>query len=196
MLRLLIEGCWAGQQADRLRFSEIEALLSKRQQSIAWLELPQAQSYDDWLGSIGEEEGGVLDRKDDLAEYVDEFVVAGVENASELEKLVAMLQEEQEKEMEDLTDMLEDVFDGDDDTQASFRAALQALMEQDKTPTAGGGKDGTDEPPRRAAATALLELAGLGDTAAESDALEQERAAKEAALQREQVAMRGEEEAF
>ena len=28
MLRLLIEGCWAGKQTDRLRFSEIETLLS------------------------------------------------------------------------------------------------------------------------------------------------------------------------
>jgi hypothetical protein len=36
MLRRLIEGCWAGQQADRLRFSQIEALLSnQQQQSIA-----------------------------------------------------------------------------------------------------------------------------------------------------------------
>jgi hypothetical protein len=205
MLRLLIEGCWAGQQSDRLRFSEIEALLSNRQQSIAWLEPPQAQSYDDWLGSIGEEEGGVLSRKDDLAEYVDEFVVAGVENASELEKLVAMLQEEQEKEMEDLTDMLEDVFDGDDDTQASFRAAIETLLEEQKqSPAAGGGsKDGTAQPPR-AAAAALLKLAGLGETTtAESDAVEKaraerdkEKAEKEAALQREKEALAQKEAAL
>jgi hypothetical protein len=87
--------------------------------------------------------------------------------------------------MEDLTDMLEDVFEDDDHTQTSFRATLQALMEQeqDKTPTAGA------ESPRRAAANALLELAGLGHTVAEHDALEQERAAKEAAMRREEAAL-------
>ena len=154
---------------------------------------------------VGEEEGGVLSRKDDLAEYVDEFVVAGVENASELEKLVAMLQEEQEKEMEDLTDMLEDVFDGDDDTQASFRAAIETLLEEQKqSPASGNGsKDGTAQPPR-AAATALLKLAGLGETtAADNDAVEsaraerdKEKAEKKVALAEKESALQREKEAL
>ena len=87
--------------------------------------------------------------------------------------------------------MLEDVFDGDEDTQASFRAAIQMLLEEQKqSPASGdGSKDGTAQPPR-AAAAALLKLAGLGETtAAESDAVEsalaerdKEKAEKEAAL--------------
>merc|ERR1719181_2215871 len=65
LLRLLIEGCWADSQSDRLRFEDIEALL--KHEKIDWLAaLPTAktESYDDWLERIG-----VADQKDELYEY-------------------------------------------------------------------------------------------------------------------------------
>ena len=66
----------------------------------------------------------------------------------------------------------------------------------EKVEPGDGSKDGTAQPPR-AAATALLKLAGLDETTvAESDAVEsalaerdKEKAEKEAALQREKEAL-------
>jgi hypothetical protein len=117
LLRLLIEGCWAGKQADRLRFEEIESLLSDA--SLGWLDVPEVEvepeateSYDDWLAK-----NGLQDKKDGLHEYDIR------EGEDPLGKLVEMMQDEED----DFKDMIEDVLEDDDDAQTKFRAAVSEL---------------------------------------------------------------------
>ena len=134
MLRLLIEGCWGDKQFDRLRFGEIEALL--KNDKIEWLAAPlavEAETYQDWLDRVG-----VEDKTDKLAEWdVKEQANADSKEPGPLEKLQAMLKEEQD-EVEDFAEMLEDLFAEDaEEMQASFRAAVEQLAK-----TAGGGNGG------------------------------------------------------
>ena len=127
LLRLLIEGCWADSQSDRLRFVDIEALLKNGE--IDWLAVPpavEAETYDGWLERVG-----VADKKDELYEYDVR------EGKGPLEKLVEQLTEE----AEDFADMLEDLFEDEEEMQASFREAVGQLTEAHQ-PTAAAGGDG------------------------------------------------------
>ena len=131
LLRLLIEGCWGDKQSDRLRFSEIEALL--KNDKIEWLSAPPAvetETYQDWLERVG-----VADKTDKLAEWdIKEQANADSKELGPLEKLQAMLKEEQDDEVEDFAEMLEDMFEDAEEMQASFRTAVEQLAK-----TAGGG---------------------------------------------------------
>ena len=112
LLRLLIEGCWGDKQSDRLRFSEIEALLLLQQDgTIDWLRVDAAApvvSFDEWLADVG-----IEDSKDELYEYDVR------EGKAPLEKLVELMTEEEE----DFAEMLDDLFAEDDVMQTAFRAA-------------------------------------------------------------------------
>ena len=159
----------------------------------------------------------MADKKEQLAEWdVKEQANPESKELGPLEKLQAMLKEEQDGQVEDFADMLEDLFEDEEEVQASFREAVEQLTRAHQpaaadgpsggkqTPAAGdGSKDGTAQLPR-AAATALLKLAGLGETtAAESDAVEsaraerdKEKAEKEAALAEKESALQREKEAL
>jgi hypothetical protein len=165
MLRLLIEGCWAGKQADRLRFSEIEALLSNEKQSIDWLEMPQAASYDEWLTALE-----LQDRKSSLAEW--DVKEGETPEQDPLATLVQMLKEEQDEESEDFAEMLEDLFEGDADGQAKFRAAVVELA----TPA---GDDGMDS---SGGATAGVPPAKRLRSMLGQSSLEEQLAAKDAVI--------------
>ena len=125
LLRLLIEGCWADSQSDRLRFVDIEALLKNAE--IDWLAVPPAvevETYDGWLERVG-----VADHKDELYEYDVR------EGKGPLEKLVELLTEEEE----DFADMLEDLFEDEEEMQAMFRAEVEKLVEASSGSEVGGG---------------------------------------------------------
>eukprot|EP01046_Picozoa_sp_COSAG06_P036570 COSAG06_NODE_4045_length_4634_cov_7.279603_1_plen_714_part_00 len=133
-LRLLIKACWTELPDDRIDFQVIvpalEALCTAPKGRVLDTDLsagalaaPQ-QSYCDWLGTLG-----LQDKKDELAEW---DVREGEVEAGPLEKLQVMLQEERDDEVEDFKDMLEDVFEGDEEAQAQFRQAVEQL----KTTTA------------------------------------------------------------
>merc|ERR1711939_62839 len=131
LLRLLIEGCWADSQSDRLRFEDIEALLKNGE--IDWLAVPPAvepETYDGWLERVG-----VEDKKDELYEYDVR------EGKGPLEKLVELLTEEEE----DFVDMLEDLFADDEEMQATFRQAVEQLTEAHQSTAAAGGDGGAGD---------------------------------------------------
>ena len=137
MLRLLIEGCWGDKQSDRLRFGEIEALL--KNDKIDWLAAPPAvetETYQDWLERVG-----VADKTDKLAEWdVKEQANPESKELGPLEKLQAMLKEEQDDEVEDFAEMLEDLFaEDEEEVQASFRAEVEKLVEASSGSEVGGG---------------------------------------------------------
>jgi hypothetical protein len=131
LLRLLIEGCWADSQSNRLRFVDIEALLKNGE--IDWLAVPpavEAETYDGWLERVG-----VADKKDELYEYDVR------EGKGPLEKLVEQLTEE----AEDFADMLEDLFEDEEEMQASFREAVEQLTEAHQLTAAAGGDGGAGD---------------------------------------------------
>jgi serine/threonine protein kinase len=136
LLRLLIEGCWGDKQSDRLRFSEIEALL--KNDKIDWLAAPPAdetETYQHWLERVG-----VAGKTDKLAEWdVKEQANSESKELGPLEKLQAMLKEEQDDEVEDFAEMLEDVFEDEEEVQASFRAEVEKLVEASSGSEVGGG---------------------------------------------------------
>eukprot|EP01046_Picozoa_sp_COSAG06_P028268 COSAG06_NODE_2536_length_6709_cov_42.478669_2_plen_347_part_00 len=141
LLRLLIEGCWGDKQSDRLRFSEIEALLKNDQ--VEWLATPPAvetETYQDWLQRVE-----VSHKKEQLAEWdVKEQANPESKELGPLEKLQAMLKEEQDDEVEDFAEMLEDVFEDEEEMQASFREAVEQLTKARQPAAAdepGGGKN-------------------------------------------------------
>jgi hypothetical protein len=126
LLRLLIEGCWGDKQSDRLRFSEIEALLLLQLGTIDWLHVDAAApvvSFDEWLADVG-----IEGSKDELYEYDVR------EGKAPLEKLVELMTEEGE----DFAEMLDDLF-ADDGAMQTFRTAVEQLAK----PTAAG-TDGSD----------------------------------------------------
>ena len=52
-LKLLVEACWAAQQADRPRFSDLAAVLSSGAAALLELEAEEeVLSYDAWLASL------------------------------------------------------------------------------------------------------------------------------------------------
>ena len=142
LLRLLIEGCWADSQSDRLRFEDIETLLKRG--DIDWLAAapePEAaaaapnESYDAWLERVG-----VVHKKDELAEWdVREQTDAESSELGPLEKLQAMLKEEQDDEVEDFAEMLGELFEDDDDAQVLFRAEVEKLVQASSGSEVGGG---------------------------------------------------------
>jgi hypothetical protein len=190
LLRLLIEGCWGDKQSDRLRFSEIEALL--KNETIDWLAAPPAtetETYQGWLERVG-----VADKTDKLAEWdVKEQANPESTELGPLEKLQAMLKEEQDDEVEDFADMLEDVFEGEEEMQASFREAVQQLTKAHQ-PTAadepGGGKNDEGKTARETLLAMLpaseqeVRIAELEESVAQKD---QPLAAKDEELARVKV---------
>ena len=125
LLRLLIEGCCASEQANRLRFGEIESLLMNS--PIGWLDMPEAkphESYDDWLTNLGLE-----DKKDELHEYDIR------EGEGPLGKLVEIMQDEEV----DFTDMLEDALEDDEEAQAKFCVTVEQLASS----STAGADDGS-----------------------------------------------------
>jgi hypothetical protein len=175
LLRLLIEGCWAGKQTDRLRFSEIESLL--RDASLDWLDTPEpAVSFDDWLAK-----NGLQDKKDGLHGYDIR------EGEDPLGKLVEMMQDEED----DFKDMIEDVLEDDDDAQAKFRAAVSELA---CASTAGGSGDSAvaaDGAARVWLVSMLPKSSTEGLLAAKDEELALQ--AKETAVMSEQMALQAKE---
>ena len=166
LLRLLIEGCWAGKQADRLRFEEIESLLTNA--SLGWLVMPEAKpvvSFDDWVATNGLEE-----KKDELHEYD----VRGGEDP--LGKLVEMMQGEEK----DFKDMIEDVFEDDEDAQASFRAAVSEL-----------GSSPADDGAARARLVSMLPTSSTEELLAAKDQQLVVQANEIAAMKEEMARLRG-----
>ena len=179
LLRLLIEGCWAGKQADRLRFKEIESLLTDA--SIGWLDMPEAKpvvSFDDWLATNGME-----DKKEGLHEYDVR------EGKDPLGKLVEMMQDEEE----DFKDMIEDVLEDDDGAQASFRAAVSELV---CASTAGASGDSAvaDDGAARLRLVSMLPKSSTEELLATKDeqvaTLKEEMAAQVATLKEEMAVLR------
>ena len=114
ILRLLIEGCWADKQFDRLCFSEIVALL--QDETIGWLHVAEAatpeETYTAWLTRMG-----VADKKEELHEY----------DVREGEDPLGKLVEQMTEEAEDFAEMLGDLFTDDSEMQATFTAAVEVL---------------------------------------------------------------------
>jgi serine/threonine protein kinase len=150
LLRLLIEGCWADRQSDRLRFVDIEALLKNGE--IDWLAAapePEA-AYDEWLERVG-----VKHKRDELYEYDVR------EGKGPLEKLVELLTEEEE----DFAEMLEDLFRDDAETQAMFRAEVQKLVEASSGSEISGGHASF-----KAAVHAVLAISAFAEVAQDATA--------------------------
>ena len=82
-----------------------------------------AQTYDGWLAA-----NEIDDKKDELYEYDVR------EGHDPLGKLVEMLREEKEEEVEDLQDMIEDIFEGDEAAQGDFRSVVVALAGASQEP--------------------------------------------------------------
>ena len=115
LLAKLMAAGWAAKQEDRPKSSYLLRLADELQAD-DWLAPPQQQqSYDDWLAALG-----MQDKKDDLYEYD----IREGQEPPPLQKLKDMLKEE-----EDFKDMIEDVFEDDDDAQAIFKAAVVTLSE-------------------------------------------------------------------
>lgn len=168
MVRLLIEGCWADKQSDRLRFSEIKPLLHDK--TIDWLHVEAApmETYDAWLTRVG-----VADKKENLDEWdVREKTNVDSVELEPLEKLQAMLREEQDEDSEDFTDMLEDLFGEDSKTRATFTAAVEALV----STVSASGTDSKQASTYRAAVSRVLVSRGVAPLSNSDD---QERTARE-----------------
>jgi hypothetical protein len=98
-------------------------------------EAADSPSFDDWLRSLD-----IQDKKDELAEWDIR------EDEGPLGKLAEMLREEVEEEVEDLQDMLVDLFgQEDEDAQRTFRAAVQKLSEQATEAAAAEAEEGAEE---------------------------------------------------
>jgi hypothetical protein len=152
LLRLLIEGCWSEKQSERLRFDEILALLTDP--NLDWLKPPQVEpmeSYENWLSRVG-----VSDKKKALHEYDVR------EGKDPLGRLVEQLVEEEE----DFTEMLEDLFEGDEEMQAKFTAEVVALS----TPggQAPGAEDHQDVQTAQQQLLAMLPKTGLEEQLAQA----------------------------
>lgn len=154
LLRLLIEGCWADKQSDRLRFADIEALLTD--ETLSWLTAPEEpESFDEWLARVG-----VEDKKEELYEYDVR------EGQNPLDKLVEMLTDEPD----DFDDMLEDLFAGSDEMRAAFRAAAEALStpcRQAADDSADATKDAQDGLTARQKLLGMLTKTGLEEQLAQ-----------------------------
>jgi hypothetical protein len=126
------------QKARQLRMAEQLAIAQGHTRQ--WTERrreSQRVEYTEWLTAIG-----VQDKMDDLAYYIDRFVVAGKGGSTrrgqpptDLEKLVAMLSEETydedtEEYEGDFQDMLEDVFEDDEDGESMFREETKKLSQK------------------------------------------------------------------
>ena len=178
LLRLLIEGCWAGKQADRLHFKEIESLLDA---SLGWLDMPEPkpkESYDDWLANLG------------LHNYKDELAHCGLDEGLELQQL---------REMDD-SDLNDDILSDedlglDDDAKTRFRVAVSELA---SSSTAGASSDSAvaDDGPARMRLVSLLPKSGTEKLLAAKDeelARQMEDQAKETAAKDEANAANAEE---
>ena len=167
LLRLLIEGCWAGKQADRLHFKEIESLLDA---SLGWLDMPEPkpkESYDDWLANLG------------LHNYKDELAHCGLDEGLELQQL---------REMDD-SDLNDDILSDedlglDDDAKTRFRVAVSELA---SSSTVGASSDSvvTDDGPSRMRLVSMLPKSGTEELLAAKD--------DELATQARQLAQKDEE---
>eukprot|EP01046_Picozoa_sp_COSAG06_P032890 COSAG06_NODE_3318_length_5510_cov_54.390622_6_plen_387_part_01 len=139
---LLIQACWSRTATERPTFPQIECVLERMQSSEDWHICkpaaepePEAveQTYDGWLAA-----NEIDDKKDELYEW-------GVRQEDDpLGKLVEMLREETEEEDEDLQDMIEDIFEGDEAAQSDFRSAVVALAgaSQEPEPEVGDAPTG------------------------------------------------------
>ena len=116
-LKLLIEGCWAQRQEDRLVFGEVVKALQLEE--IPWLEKatlepepePEPEpTYVDFLSRLG-----FLDKKDALAD-------CGLDEGLELQQLAEYDEDEFDEDVIDDADL-----NLDDEAKESFRAAVAEL---------------------------------------------------------------------
>jgi hypothetical protein len=131
----------------------------------------------------------VADKKEQLADWdVKEQANPESKELGPLEKLQAMLKEEQDGQVEDFADMLEDLFEDEEEMQASFREAVEQLTKAHQ-PTAadepGGGKNDEGKTARETllamlpAAEQEVRIAELEESVAQKD---EELAAKDKEL--------------
>jgi hypothetical protein len=137
VLEELIRACWVGDVQMRPTFAQMKQCLplddwaadggsavaaEPEPESIPGLD---AGPFGGWLAALS-----IQDKKAEL----DEWDVK--EDKDPLCKLVEMLKEEAEDGSEDLQEMIEDLFDGDEAMQGKFRAAVVVLAEPEQGNTA------------------------------------------------------------
>jgi hypothetical protein len=137
--------CWDVAMAKRPKAAELLVAMRTIQKTAHALEPPteaatvddaaeQAPiSFDDFLSQLGMHE-----KKDALAEWdIKEKPTEESAELGALEKLQDMLTEEREAEGEDFGDMVEDIFNADEEeSRTAFRAAVEQLLNDSSPPNA------------------------------------------------------------
>eukprot|EP01046_Picozoa_sp_COSAG06_P018819 COSAG06_NODE_1321_length_9872_cov_11.153177_2_plen_302_part_00 len=143
----LMQSCWVGSIEKRPAAAEV-LLAMQKMDCIEGAMQPPAQttgegdtepesmSYTTFL-----KQHSIQDKREALAAWdVKEQARDSTSGeAGPLEKLQIMLQEEEDDEVEDFADMLEDVFEGDEEAQAKFRQAVEQLRDSSLQAADGAG---------------------------------------------------------
>eukprot|EP01046_Picozoa_sp_COSAG06_P017243 COSAG06_NODE_1163_length_10454_cov_16.507677_11_plen_501_part_00 len=186
----LMQSCWVGSIEKRPAAAEV-LLAMQKMNLIEGAMQPPAETADDASGDTEPESmsyatflkrHSVEDKREALAEWDVKEKSKTSEEAGPLEKLQVMLQEEEDDEVEDFADMLEEIFDGDDEAQMQFRQAVEQL--RDSSLQAADGAGGLAE----GAWDSLLEVLQL-----DGAALEEARKSQGEAQSRNQEKSRVEE---
>jgi hypothetical protein len=139
VLEELIRACWVGDVQMRPTFAQMKQCLplddwaadggsaaaAEPEPASESAPAPEAGPFGVWLAALG-----IEDKKGEL----DEWDVK--EDKDPLGKLVEMLKEEAGDGSEDLQEMVEDLFDGDEAMQGKFRSAVVKLAEPEQGNTA------------------------------------------------------------
>ena len=135
VLEELIRACWVGDVQMRPTFAQMKqclplddwaadggsAVAAEPEPASESAPAAEAGPFSGWLAALG-----IEDKKAEL----DEWDVK--EDKDPLGKLVEMLKEEAEDASDDLQEMVEDLFDGDEAMQGKFRAAVVRLAEPEQ----------------------------------------------------------------
>eukprot|EP01046_Picozoa_sp_COSAG06_P036648 COSAG06_NODE_4061_length_4614_cov_54.126247_2_plen_213_part_01 len=153
VLYILMQSCWVYSIEKRPAAGEV-LLAMQKMNRIEGAMQPPAETADDASGDTEPESmsyatflkrHGIEDKREALADWdVKEKASDSTSGeAGPLEKLQVMLQEEEDDEVEDFADMIEELFEGDDEAQTQFRQAVEQL--RDSSLQAAGGAGGLAE---------------------------------------------------